>query len=350
MIPTEPIGSIPRPPALAAAVRAGVADEQLEPLYDEAVRDTVARMEAVGAPVVSDGDQRKPDFWTYPVDGAAGAAPDGFPLPLDASTTRRMPRLVRGPLRYLRPADAYLRAARRHATVPIKQSVISASALSLMYPPEALPGYPREQFLDDLLREHETEIRSCLEAGAHKVQVDFAEGPLALRLDPSGQLLASFIELNNMALGRFSREERALIGVYAAPAHVPAAGDADYAELLPVVFELKAGNVYVALAGLLDAQRERVLATVRECAKPGQRVFVGVTSTAPGVLETAAQVRDLVLLAARYIPLAQLGTTDDCGFAPFADQATMSRDTAFAKIRARVAGTALASAILEGAG
>jgi 5-methyltetrahydropteroyltriglutamate--homocysteine methyltransferase len=350
MIPTEPIGSIPRPPALAAAVRAGVADEQLEPLYDEAVRDTVQRMEAAGAPVVSDGEQRKPDFWTYPVHGTAGAAPDGFPLPLDPSRARRMPRLVRGPLRYGRHADAYLRAARRHATVPVKQSVISASALSLMYPPEALPGYPRDQFLDDLLREHEAEIRHCLEAGAHKVQVDFAEGPLALMLDPSGQLLASFIELNNMALGRFSAAERALIGVYAAPSRVPAAGQAGYAELLPWVFELKAGNFYIALAGLPAPEREQVLRAVRECAKPGQRVFVGVTSAVPGPVETPAQVRDLVLLAARYIPLAQLGTTDDCGFAPFWDDVAVSRDTAFAKIGARVAGTALASAILEKAG
>jgi 5-methyltetrahydropteroyltriglutamate--homocysteine methyltransferase len=259
-----------------------------------------------------------------------------------------MPRLVRGPLRYRLHADAWLRAARRHATVPVKQSVISASALSLMYPPEALPGYPRDEFLDDLLREHETEIRRCLEAGAHRVQVDFAEGPLALRLDPSGQLLASFIELNNMALGRFSGEERALIGVYAAPSRVPLPGEAAYAELLPGVFELKVGNIYIALAGI--AGRERVLATVRECVKPGQRVFVGVTSAVPGAVETPEQVRDLVLLAARFIPLAQLGTTDDCGFAPFWDDAAVSRETAFAKIGARVAGTAQASAILEGAG
>jgi 5-methyltetrahydropteroyltriglutamate--homocysteine methyltransferase len=343
MIPTEPLGSIPRPPALVAALRAGAAGERLAALVDDAVRDTVMRMEAAGAPVVSDGEQAKPDFWTYPVHGAAISAPDGFPLPLDPSQARRMPRLVRGPLRYLRYADSYLRAAQTYATVPVKQAVISASALSLMYPSDALPGYPREQFIDDLLREHETDIRRCLEAGAHKVQVDFTEGPLALQLDPSGALLASFIELNNLALGRFSAAERDRIGVYAGAGVTPAA---NYADLLPGVFELKAGNVYVALAGVRD--RERLLATVRECLKPGQRVFVGVTAADPGVRESAAQVRDLVLLAARYIPLGQLGTADDCGFAPFGDEHDMSRDTAFAKIGARVAGTALASAILEG--
>jgi 5-methyltetrahydropteroyltriglutamate--homocysteine methyltransferase len=47
--------------------------------------------------------------------------------------------------------------------------------------------------------------------------------------------------------------------------------------------------------------------------------------------------------AAECIPVAQLGTTDDCGFAPFGDDVSTARETAFAKIRARVAGTELAS-------
>jgi 5-methyltetrahydropteroyltriglutamate--homocysteine methyltransferase len=42
-------------------------------------------------------------------------------------------------------------------------------------------------------------------------------------------------------------------------------------------------------------------------------------------------------------PVAQLGTTDDCGFSPFADDGSTTRETAFAKIRGRIQGTALAS-------
>jgi 5-methyltetrahydropteroyltriglutamate--homocysteine methyltransferase len=54
-----------------------------------------------------------------------------------------------------------------------------------------------------------------------------------------------------------------------------------------------------------------------------------------------------VLEAARYIPLGQLGTTDDCGFAPFCDDTSTTREIAFAKIRARVQGTAMAAQALE---
>jgi 5-methyltetrahydropteroyltriglutamate--homocysteine methyltransferase len=38
----------------------------LDPLYDEAIRDTVERFEATGSPVITDGEQRKyHNFWTY---------------------------------------------------------------------------------------------------------------------------------------------------------------------------------------------------------------------------------------------------------------------------------------------
>ena len=50
----------------------------------------------------------------------------------------------------------------------------------------------------DLLAEHEKEIRGCLANGAYKVQIDFTEGRLAVKIDPSGSLLNSFIELMDM--------------------------------------------------------------------------------------------------------------------------------------------------------
>jgi CheY-like chemotaxis protein len=205
-IPTEPIGSIPRPLALLEAVSAfgDGEDPRLEALYEEALRDTIERFEATGSPVITDGEQRKyHNFWTYSVHGLENTSPDGFKIPFSAGHTRRMPRLTGGPFHYKRYADQYLDRALRYAHVPLKQAVISPSALSLMYPPEGIPDYPRETFLEDLLREHETEVRSCLRKGA-RVQIDFTESRLALKIDPSGHLLSSFIDLNNLALSRFS--------------------------------------------------------------------------------------------------------------------------------------------------
>jgi len=63
-------------------------------------------------------------------------------------------------------------------------------------------------------------------------------------------------------------------------------------------------------------------------------------------VETPGQVRDRILAAARQLPADRLGSCDDCGFSPFADDTSTPRETAFAKISARVEGTALASQAL----
>jgi hypothetical protein len=179
------------------------------------------------------------------------------------------------------------------AHVPVKQAVISPSALNLMYPAERIPDYSREQFIDDLLSEHETEIRRCLKKGAHKVQVDFTEGRLAVKIDPSGHLLNSFIDLNNLALPRFSPNERSRIGVHTCPGSdfdSTHSADVDYAELPPSLFELKAGNFYIALTGERD--RRHVLKIIRRYLKPHQRVFVGVIAPINPHIETPEEVRD----------------------------------------------------------
>ena len=349
-IPTEPIGSIPRPTKLIAAIEKSgdFADPSLDPLYEEATRDTIKEFEATGSPIITDGEQRKyHNFWTYSVHGLTNTAADGFKIPFSAGHVRRMPRLTAGPFRYRVYADRYVGAAKRYAHVPIKQAVISPSALSLMYPADDIPGYSRQEFIDDLLREHEMEVRRCFEKGAQKVQIDFTEGRLAVKLDPTGELLNSFIGLNNLALSRFSNEERQRIGVHTCPGgdrDSTHSADVDYADLLPSLFELRVGNFYIALAGEKD--RPRVLKIIRKHLKPAQRAFVGVISPIDPRVDRPEEVRDRVLEAAEHIPLDQLGTTDDCGFAPFSDDTSTKRETAFAKIRARVEGTRLAEQIL----
>jgi 5-methyltetrahydropteroyltriglutamate--homocysteine methyltransferase len=351
-IPTEPIGSIPRPLQLIDAVeaRGDHTDPRLDALYEEAVRDTIERFEETGSPVITDGEQRKyHNFWTYCVHGLPNTAPNGFKIPFAAGHTRHMPRLTAGPFRYKVYADQYLDVAMRYAHVPVKQAVISPSALSLMYPAEGIAGYPREEFIEDLLREHETEVRRCLQKGAHNVQIDFTEGRLAIKLDPAGHLLNSFIDLNNLALARFSAEERSRIGVHTCPGgdrDSTHSGDVDYGELLPSLLELHAGNFYIALAGEQD--RARVLKIIRRHLKPDQRIFVGVVAPIDPRVETPEEVRNRILEAAEYIPIEQLGSTDDCGFSPFSDDTSTSRDTAFDKIRARVLGTALAARTIRG--
>ena len=335
-IPTEPIGSIPRPQELLG----GSASEEV---LDAAVADTIRRFEATGSPVITDGEQRKPSFVTYPIAGAPNLAPDGVTIPFADGHTRQLPRLTAGPFRYQTYAGTYVERAKAYAGRPVKQAVISASALSLLYPGDGIDGYPREAFLDDLVEEAVTDIRSALEAGAHNVQIDFTEARLSVKLDPSGRLLRSFVALNNRVLARLTDEERRRVGVHTCPGgdqDSTHSADVDYADLLPTLFELDVANFYIALAS--EPGQARVLGIIREHLQPGRRVFVGVIDPIDPRVESAEEVRDRVLAAAELIPVEQLGTTDDCGFSPFGDDVSTARDTAFAKIAARVEGTKLA--------
>lgn len=351
-IPTEPVGSIPRPPELLegmGAFAAGrISSERLDDLFEDAVRDTITRFEATGSPVVTDGEQRKPSFVTYPIDGLETLASGGVPITFADGHVRQLPLLTTGPFRYRKHAATYLEQAKRYARRPLKQAVISASALSLLYPPDGIDGYSRESFLDDLVREVELDIRGCLDHGADSVQIDFTEGRLAVKLDPSKGLLADFVDLNNRVLERFTADERRRLGVHTCPGgdhDSTHSADVDYAEFLPLLFTLKAGRFYIQLASETD--RPRVLAAIAEHSQEDQRIFVGVIDPIDPNIETVEEVRDRVLEAAEFIPIARLGTTDDCGFSPFGDDTSTARETAFAKIRARIEGTELAANALR---
>ena len=347
-IPTEPIGSIPRPQALLTAIASwesgATTAADLAAAYDNAVRDTIRRLEEAG---LAGRDRRRAgqaELRHLPDRGACGPGPRRRCHPVRRRPPAAASPADRRPFRYQAKAASYLQAAQRFAAVPVKQAVIAPSALSLFYPADGIDGYPRDAFIADLVNEAEADIRGALDAGAHIVQLDFTEGRLSLKLDPSGGVLASFIELNNQVLDRFTAAERARIGVHTCPGGDQDSThslDVDYAGLLPQLFQLKAGSFYLQLAS--EPEPEKVLAIVAEYLPADARAFIGVTDPIDPQVETPEQVADRVLTAARQLPADRLGTCDDCGFAPFADDMSTSRETAFAKVSARVAGTALAA-------
>ncbi|WP_347989403.1 cobalamin-independent methionine synthase II family protein [Methylomonas sp. AM2-LC] len=351
-IPTESIGSIPRPPQLLEALSEYSAGRlsitQLNNCYDEALRDTIQKLEATGSPIISDGEQSKSSFATYALHGLDNLDNDGVVINFADGHSRQLPKLTAGPFKYAINAGSYLKAAKRFTSLPLKQAVISASALSLIYPQAGIDGYPQEKFIQDLILGTVADIRSCLDQGAHCVQIDFTEARLALKLDPSGQLLNQFITLNNQVLSHFTAIERQQIGIHSCPGgdhDSTHSADVDYAGLLPSLFQLNAGNFYLQLAS--EPEPETVLANIKAHKRSDQRVFIGVIDVLNSDVESPELVRDRVLQAAEFIPLNALGTTDDCGFSPFADDESTARETAFEKIKARVIGTKLAAEKLK---
>jgi len=376
-IPTENVGSLPRPVKLQEAIRnydnGTIGAAELAKVQDDACRDSIQRMEACGQSIVSDGEQRASSFATYPLtDTLAGTglaenlAADGQYFAIfDDGHDRRLPRITGGPFRYKTYAADLLAKSIGMATKPMKQAVIAPSMLSLLYPlDQELPGYSREQFLDDLCDECEKDIRKCFETGAKRVSIDFTEGRLACRNDPrnpwTGQrMLEHFIDLNNRVLDRFTPEERKNIGIHTCPGgdcDSTHSADVDYAELLPSMFKMNAGYFLMQMAS--EPDKERVYKLVGEHSRDDangvpQVCFIGVCDPLNPEVETPEQIAEALRTAAKYIPKERLGATDDCGFSPFSidakpkhGSADFARDIAFRKIESRVKGTAMASEAL----
>ncbi|MDQ3322805.1 MAG: 5-methyltetrahydropteroyltriglutamate--homocysteine methyltransferase [Acidobacteriota bacterium] len=371
---TEPVGSLPRPAKLQAAIAdydAGkITKEELKVEQDAACKDSIERMEATGSPINSDGEQRASSFATYPLaDTLAGTgladnlAGDGqyFAIFTDGHH-RQLPRLTGGPFKYKTYAADYLKEAIPMAQKPLKQAVIAPSMLSLLYPLDGeIENYTREQFLEDLVNECEKDIRQCFAVGAERVSIDFTEGRLACRNDPHNpwtgrKMLDSFVELNNRVIDRFTAEERKNIGIHTCPGgdcDSTHSADVDYADMLPSMFKMNAGYFLIQLASETDKERIYKLCGKysREDANGVPQVcFIGVINPLDPTVETPEQVRDDVLLASKYIPVERLGTTDDCGFSPFSidvkpkhGSPDFARDVAFQKIESRVKGTQMAA-------
>ncbi len=376
-IPTELVGSLPRPMKLQEAYadhdEGKISFEELQASQDEAAEDSIKRLEATGEPYVTDGEQRESSFATYNLTDtlagtglADGLAGDGqFFAIFDDGHNRQLPRITKGPFRYKTYASEFVAKNKAIASHPVKQAVISPSMMMLLYPLDGeIDGYPRDQFLADCIDEAEKDIRQCFDAGAVRVSVDFTEGRLANKNDSRNpwtgkDMLQEFIDLNNRLFERFTAEERRNIGIHTCPG-----GDCDsvhskevpYELLLSHMFEMNAGYFLIQCAS--EDDRESIYEMCGKYSREdadgvGQVCFMGVINPLTPEVETADHVKAELLTAAKHIPVERLGATDDCGFSPFSRDVKpkhaspdAARDIAMQKISARLEGARMASAEL----
>ncbi len=368
-IPTEPVGSLPRPSSLQKAYgeydAGNISKDDLEKEQDAACKDSIERGEATGAPIISDGEQRWSSFATYPIADtlagtglAPGLGPGGqfFAIFADGHG-RQLPKLESGPLKYNFYAADTLKKSLPYATKPMKQAVIAPSMLALLYPlKDPVDGYTREAFEEDIVQECVTDIRKAFEAGAARVSIDFTEGRLATREDPRNPwtgagLLPHFIELNNRVLANFSDEERQSIGIHTCPGgdrDSVHSADVPYNNLLPEMFKINAGYFLIQLASERD--KDPIFESIGQHSRDDQMCYLGVTVTQSPRPESPQEICDMIVRAADFIPKERIGTTDDCGFSPFSidekpnhGSPDYARDIAFQKIKARVEGTRMAA-------
>ncbi len=112
-LPSENIGSIPRPKYLIEAYKefnsGNLSAAQLDELAKQASRETIKSLEDLGAEIVTDGEQQKfNSFAGYCTHCAPNIAPDGMRIDFSDGHFRHLPRLTSGPFKYQYTADQFL--------------------------------------------------------------------------------------------------------------------------------------------------------------------------------------------------------------------------------------------------
>ena len=327
-IPTELVGSLPRPMKLQQAYadhdEGKITWEQLQAEQDAAAEDSIRRLEETGEPIVTDGEQRESSFATYPITHtlagtglAENLAGDGqFFAIFDDGHHRQLPRLTGGPFRYQTYASEFVEKNVKIATHPVKQAVISPSMMMLLYPLEAeirrlfaraVPRRPRRRVREG----HPQVLRRRRRARVDRLH----RGPageqerLAQSMDRARTCCRSS-STSTIACSTASRaEERRNIGIHTCPG-----GDCDsvhskevpYELLLEHMFDMNAG--YFLIQCESEDDRESVYKLCGQYSREDadgvpQVCFMGVINPLTPEVETPEQVRDELLTAAKYIPV-----------------------------------------------
>ena len=268
---------------------------------------------------------------------------------------RQLPRLTSGPFRYKTYAADTLKKSIGLASKPMKQAVIAPSMLALLYPlDEQMPGYPRENFEEDLVNECEKDIRQAFEAGAARVSSTSPRGGWPPRDDPRNPWTGAICcrTSSSSTTGSWTAsppEERAKIGIHTCPG-----GDRDSVHSADVDLQRPAAEHVPDERRLLpDPARQRAgpgpcLRPDRPAPERGRERCAAVRlhrrdqPAEPAAGEPRGG-RDALVRASNFVPRERLGSTDDCGFSPFSidekpnhGSPDYARDVAFQKITNRV--------------
>jgi 5-methyltetrahydropteroyltriglutamate--homocysteine methyltransferase len=377
MFPVATVGSWPRPPELLRALRqlrAGRIDAAgFERAADAAVLDALHAQEQAGADIVTDGEQRRDNFYSFVAGKLSGvklmtllemldfiedkAGFEALLKTLDVPAysisnptcvgriARREP-LALGELQFL------ARHTRRPVKVPLPGPYLLTRAMWVKEMSKAAYA-SKEELGEDVVRVLREEIADLVAAGAAFIQLDepvltelvFTQGrtrtfmcaALAARNDPAGELefaaylinktLAGFDAVRtgvHVCRGNWSRDESTLLS-----------------------------GSYRPLAATLEklAARQLVLefATARAgdlMAFGGKEIGLGVVNPRSDRIESPEEIAAAVRAALAHFPAEAVFLNPDCGFCTFASRPMNGGDVA----RAKLAAMAVAARRLRGDG
>ena len=368
LFPVTVVGSWPRPPELIQALRRRQADEVSEDEFnavaDKAVIQALKEQEEAGTDIISDGEQRRDNFYSYVVGKIAGMQLMKVSELLDYAKDRAR---LEEQLRALDvPAFAIkspivvekistreglsldeLAFLKKHTDKPIKIPIPGPYMLTRSSWFEGLSDkiYPSPEDLAkdvvQILREETIKLRDM---GADFIQYDepiltqvvlgeessetFMCASLPQRRDPTTELEFALRLMNEVAegidgvklgvhvcRGNWSRKEEVLL-------------TGNYGPLLPYLVQMNVDQLVLECA----TPRAGEMEVFKEYANE-KEIGLGVVNPRTDELETPAMIVERVNEMLEYFDADKIYLNPDCGFGTFAERNINTSEGAFHKMR-----------------
>ena len=338
--------------------------DEFHEVQDAAIRATIARQEAIGLPVVTDGELRRFNFQE-----SFAASVSGFDVPAQvradyrpSAETRPFRRAEQdfeavGPAIYARrpaverlklarnlPLDEY-RLASAVATRPVKVTVLSADRISQRFAYERSTAVYKDMddFLADVIAINRQIVANLVEAGCRYIQID-APGYTAYVDQVSLDRMRARGEDPDANLERSIKADNAIIegfddvtfGIHVCRGN-PRTVDPGTGQVVPqwhreghydgIAERLFNGLRHDRLLLEYDSERAGGFAPLRFVPKDKVAVL-GLVTTKLAAVEPLDALRGRIDEAAKHLPLEQLALSPQCGFGK---DVTISQDDQWRK-------------------
>jgi 5-methyltetrahydropteroyltriglutamate--homocysteine methyltransferase len=327
---SEVVGSLLRPTYLVEARKRLETGElnaaDFKVIEDRAVNEAIALQETAGIDVITDGELRRYAFYGHLVEALAGFDKyGGWAIPFRDETGEEL--VLKRPvvvekLQWKRSMCAeewvYLRSRKSR---PGKVTMISAQQAAAYYDPEKSKGAyaTRDAYLADIVDFSRREVEELIRLGCTYIQIDAPQ--YAALLDPQmregyrqrgndpDKLIDVCIEMDNAII---SNHPGITFGMHICRGNNQSKfyASGDY-EPISRIFSR---TLFQRFLLEYDDARSGGFEPLRHV--PEDRfVVLGLVTTKKPRLETAAELRQRIEEATRYIPLERLALSPQCGFA-----------------------------------
>ena len=355
------VGSFLRPDVLKQAradhAAGTIDDAQLKAIEDEAIRDLVAKQQAAGLHVITDGEFRR-SYWHLDFMWGLGGierrtARQGYQFHDEETTADTA--VVTGKIsgqnhpfvehfKFVKALEKDGQVARQTIPAPIQtysEIVLDrcdgqVESLREVYP--TAPGQVSEALLDDIAAAYRTVIADLYAAGCRNIQFDdctwgiYCDRDFAAKTgltDVDIQRVSELgVRLNNAAIA--GKPDDLVINTHVCRGnyHSTYAFEGGYDPIAPYLFANENVDAFYLEFDTPRAGGFEPLAHVA----PGRKVVLGlVTSKQPGLEDEELLVRRIEE-ASRYVPLEDLCLSPQCGFASCECGNKLTEDEQWAKV------------------